>query len=153
MSKLKEHRNSRMNYELKSEFMEHPKGKSMAVPDDSYTIRELIERFQNGIPLSQHMGNFDENVEGEEADHDDQDLEKFNKMDIAEQSEILREARELMLTEREKKERDLQAKRQAEEDRRFNEAIAEAMRKREEESGQKEEEKKAPKKTLPSSTK
>ena len=88
---------ARVNYQLKNNWrlrahqMETPRGVSMAVPDDSYTIRDLIKKYASGLDpgitkLSMY-GDEDENV-----DFDDVDLADASRSDIAETTEMQREA-------------------------------------------------------------
>lgn len=80
---------NRYKYELKKADMETPIGKSMAVPDDSYTIKEILERHANGmIPAIGKDGMYDE-----DPDHDDIDLGELNRSDLAEKHEILEQTR------------------------------------------------------------
>ena len=136
MIKRSKHEHTARTYELKDEFMEHPTGKSETIPDDSYTIAELLAKFQAGIPLNQRQGYFDENEEGDEADHDNVDLEKFSTLDISEQAELLAEARENIMSDREKKLAEKQAADQAAYDAKIQAEALEILRKREEEKGE-----------------
>lgn len=38
------------SYKLTAKGMEHPEGDSLTVPNDAYSIRDLMERFVKGIP-------------------------------------------------------------------------------------------------------
>lgn len=61
---------------------------SMTVPDESYTIKELFERFSKGqstgAPLREGIYNLDD----KSVDFDSPDLEKVKSMDLVDQSEI-----------------------------------------------------------------
>lgn len=91
MSKTKKKLRSTLNYVPRSQDRETPKGKSLTVPDDSYTIRQIIERSQNGLPVN--VGHeagypFEEN-----NDFDSHDIESIQRMDLSEQYEKLEEIR------------------------------------------------------------
>ncbi|WNK13205.1 MAG: hypothetical protein [Microvirus sp.] len=51
-------------YTLKKEDMEKPKGRSMTVPNDAYTIADIFTKFRQGIPLAIQR----------ESEYDDQDI-------------------------------------------------------------------------------
>lgn len=82
---------STQNYKPRKQDRETIKGKSLTVPDDSYTIREIIERSQNGFPvdIKADAGYPFENQDDFEAD----DIEAIQRMDLAEQHETLQRIR------------------------------------------------------------
>lgn len=86
-------RQTRENYKLEKAFMEHPKGKSLTIPDESFTVQQLMERMVAGIPT---ITNVPYDIDDEEGNHDDEDLEAFSRMDITDQEEILEQHREVI---------------------------------------------------------
>lgn len=79
---------NRYDFKLKDTDMEYTKGKSLTVQDDSFTIKEILEKYTRGIdPMITKLGHFPD----EEPDEDDMDLEKFNRLEIGEQNEIVKE--------------------------------------------------------------
>lgn len=78
------------NYELKDEFCETPTGVSLTVPDDSYTIRELLDRATKGInPMIERSGEY-----GEDPVFDDPDFEKILDLDYADLDAMRRDFHE-----------------------------------------------------------
>lgn len=75
---------------LSQSHLEHPKGVSMTVPDESLTIKEILERFRRGQPLSIHTR---ETLYDPDATFDSQDLEEVGRMDITDRSELSQELR------------------------------------------------------------
>lgn len=57
---------------------ETPCGKSETVQNKSYTVSELIQRYQMGLPVMKKEGFFSEG----ETDFDDLDHEDFGRMDF-----------------------------------------------------------------------
>ena len=78
---------SKQNWKLLKSDKETPKGKSLTVPDDSYTVQELLEKHAQGIMMSTKP------VLWPDEDHtlDDPDLEDFNRQPIGDREEIARE--------------------------------------------------------------
>ena len=58
--------------------MEIPVGESETVPDDTLSIKELVRRFQAGMPIGSRVRDAVYNG----GDFDSDDLEKVNQMDI-----------------------------------------------------------------------
>lgn len=103
------------DFKLKPTDMEQPKGKSLTVPDDTYTVQELLERHARGLPLAGRAGEY-----LEDSDIEDDDLEAYNRMDITERHERAEEAGLRIRTEKQAKEK--KAKEEAEtEQRAFSE--------------------------------
>jgi len=75
---------STRRFALEKKDVENGGGISLTVPDDAYTIRELLEKFTNGVdPSVSKTPIYPEN----DADFDDADLEEVNRMDIQERDE------------------------------------------------------------------
>lgn len=86
---------SRYNFVLTKEDMETSTMKSLTVPDETYTVKEILEKSKNGlIPSLSGKAFYMEN----EMDHEDDDLDKFNRSDMQEKAEILERARETVNT-------------------------------------------------------
>lgn len=80
-------------WKLKQHQKEKPKGESLTVPDESYTIQELIRKYASGLdPGISKLPNF--NGEDDEVDFDDPDLSLEIRQDITDQAETLRQAAE-----------------------------------------------------------
>lgn len=75
---------------LSQSHLEHPKGVSMTVPDESLTIKEILERFRRGQPLSIHTRDV---LYDPESNFDSQDLEEVSRMDITDRSQLAQELR------------------------------------------------------------
>ncbi|AXH76190.1 MAG: hypothetical protein [Microviridae sp.] len=90
---------STINFQLKKKDMEQPKGKSLTIPDDTYTVSELLERHARGLPLAGRPGTFIE-----DTDIEDDDLEAFNRMDITDRFEAAERAGQIVREEHEHKE-------------------------------------------------
>lgn len=75
-----------VNYELTENDVERPVGPSVAVPDETLTIRQIFEKFANGNSafVSQREGIFDP-----APSFDSEDLEKANAMDPVEKDALL----------------------------------------------------------------
>jgi hypothetical protein len=68
---------------------ETPKGVSLTVPDDSYTIQELLARHEAGLGFGiQRLGNFDLD---DDEEHDAIDMNQYQNMDITEKEALHRE--------------------------------------------------------------
>lgn len=87
-------------WRLRRHQMETPKGESLTVPDESYTIRDLIRKYSAGLDpkltlLSEWSG------EENEVEHDDYDLRSVGRVDRTELDEVGREnsARQARLLE------------------------------------------------------
>lgn len=70
--------------------METPKGVSLTVQDDSYSVRDLYEKFTLGLDLGVERNAY----YGDDQDHDDQDESKLAGLDLAERHELLTETKE-----------------------------------------------------------
>lgn len=84
-------------WKLETRFKEIPKGESLTVPDDSYTIRDLIKKYASGLDpgvtkLANHNG------EEDEVDFDDVDFASEARQDIADVYEQLRRQAERQKT-------------------------------------------------------
>lgn len=99
---------STINFQIQEKDMEHPKGKSLTVPNDVMSIEEILERSQNGyLPPIQRAG-----ILGtEESEFDDDDLEMMGRLELSEQKEIaermemLRKESEMRLKEHQETQR------------------------------------------------
>lgn len=80
MNKL---RNSR-NFTLTPADCEAGGGKSETILGDSYTVKEIVERFANGLSVSGGKAG----VYLDNSDHDSIDLEKVNHLDLFEKEEL-----------------------------------------------------------------
>ncbi|WNK13930.1 MAG: hypothetical protein [Microvirus sp.] len=69
--------------------METPRGVSLTVQDDSYSVRDIFEKFTSGQDLGLDRNTFF----SEEADHEDHDLEALGRMDISERGLLLEETK------------------------------------------------------------
>lgn len=68
-----------------SKFGEHPEGKSMTIANEAFSIKEILERWTVGLDPSVSRTV----IEGDhEADFDDIDMEKLNRMDKPSQLRI-----------------------------------------------------------------
>ncbi|AXH75391.1 MAG: hypothetical protein [Microviridae sp.] len=102
---------SKQNYKSNPIHWETPIGVSETVPDDSYTIGELLKKHESGLALGiKRLGNF-ANIEDDEFDQID--MEKFQNMEMTEQMQVT-EAMQETLAEG-KKSAAITAKRKAEE--------------------------------------
>lgn len=102
-------------FELKLGDKEKGGGKSMTVPNDSYSIKELLDRSIQGID----MGRGRDAIYGlGDADFDDHDLEKLAKMDHNERSEVLERNAEQLKVARAQLAADRAAKKKAEDEER-----------------------------------
>jgi len=63
-------------------------GVSMTVPDDTFSLTEMLQRFALGENLDKHNRPGFFPTGEEEPEIDDIDLEKFNHLDVIEQQEI-----------------------------------------------------------------
>lgn len=64
---------------------------SLAVPDDAYTVRELLAKFSSGgqaMPIGKIPLFMSEVNEGADLDHDMDDLEKVQQMELYDRTEI-----------------------------------------------------------------
>lgn len=95
-------------------------GGSETIQDDSYTIKDLLEKHTKGIDLG--LGKVPQYAE--DATHDDVDMEKFNNMDHNEKHEVAEQQRErmrelkLLQDQKKKNKADRLAKEQQDEERR-----------------------------------
>ncbi|AXH73437.1 MAG: hypothetical protein [Microviridae sp.] len=92
---------SRYGFELQKKDMETPKGVSVTVPDDSYSVRELLDRHQKGLAFGiQRLGQFDDI---DDEDFDALDMNDLQNQEMYEKSEIMEEAKETLRKVKEKK--------------------------------------------------
>lgn len=71
---------STIGWKLKASHMEKTVGKSMTVPNEAFTVREIFAKYKAGIgPRIARDPQFDP-----AADHDSDDLEKLHHLDLAE---------------------------------------------------------------------
>lgn len=77
---------SHWNFKLEDHHVEEPKGKSMTVPEQTHSIRDILEKFSQGI----NLGYVREAI-FEEQSIDGIDYEHVARMDIFEQEELARE--------------------------------------------------------------
>lgn len=82
----------RQNWKLTKADMETPRGRSETEEDQAYTIKELLVRFTQGLPLNQGNGFYADG--DDDPDLDAIDLEDFNRMDITEQEELVNQVSE-----------------------------------------------------------
>lgn len=75
--------------------MEHPVGRSMAVPDCSYSIRDLVSRMAGNADsyLSKLVRDGDFAGDDEEVTHDDPDMRELRTGDLFEQEQIISSTR------------------------------------------------------------
>lgn len=75
-------------YQTTLQEYEHVDEKSMTIPDETYSIQELLTRHVRGMRIDEHMrqGQFDES-----ADFDSLDLEKLRDDDLHEKELVLEE--------------------------------------------------------------
>lgn len=71
-------------YKLTAQGKEHVSGKSLTVPDESLSIREILTRFTRG----QSVGGAKEPAFDSGADFDSPDLEKVRDMDLVDRDEL-----------------------------------------------------------------
>lgn len=81
---------NKLEWVLSQSHLEHPKGVSMTVPDESLTVKEILERFRRGQPLSIHTR---DTLYDPDSNFDSQDLEEVSRMDITDRSELAQELR------------------------------------------------------------
>lgn len=74
------------DWRLKAEHCETPKGESMTVPDETLTIREIVEKHIRGQRIADTLMRTP--VYNESSDFDDDDMEKLRDSDLYEQEEI-----------------------------------------------------------------
>lgn len=114
----------------------------MTIPDDSFTVQQLMDRMLAGIPTNVNTPyDIDDN---DETGHEDEDLEAFSRMDITEKEDILKEASKVIEAKRRKEEKEASDKKKKDEDEAFEKRYTERKKKDEEDNE---------KKTLPLSTK
>lgn len=75
------------DFRLEKHHCETPTGVSLTVPDESYSIREILEKFTTGIDLRQQLARQPQYDSG--ASLDSEDLEKVQHLDLYEQQEQL----------------------------------------------------------------
>lgn len=78
------------NWKLRKHHKEVPVGESLTVPDDSYSIKDLIKKYAAGLdPGVTKLASF--SGEDEEVEYDDTDLAGAAREDIAHVHETMRE--------------------------------------------------------------
>lgn len=78
---------STINWKLKDRHKEHPSGLSETVPDDSYTIADLVKKFASGVdPAISKIANY--GGDDDEVDFDDIDMQKAAQADYTDVDEI-----------------------------------------------------------------
>lgn len=83
---------SKIGYVPNAKEQESPKGISLTVPDDSYTITELLKRHEAGLGFGiQRLGQFD--LEDDE-EHDSIDMNQYQQMDVTEKELLHKEVAE-----------------------------------------------------------
>lgn len=97
---------STINFKLKPSDMETTTGKSLTVPDDTYTVSELLERHAQGLKLLVEKNA----IWLDDQDIEDDDLEKFNRMDPMERMQAAKAAGEVVEEDRSKKRKKQQEK-------------------------------------------
>lgn len=75
---------------LRKEHCETPRGVSMCVPDQGLSLKDLVNRFRTTGDVRE--GSLRKGFYSENADFDDEDLEKVSRMDIQEQDEVVANA-------------------------------------------------------------
>lgn len=78
------------NFVLTEKDCEHDFGGSLTQPDQSYTPKQLLERFVKGLPTSVKVHDSSYNPA---VSFDSPDLEKFHHLDIVDRMEILEQAK------------------------------------------------------------
>lgn len=73
---------------------EWPRGDSMTVPDDSYSLKELLTRFVKGQPVSAPVNEGQFTGDHNYADFDAPDLEKAKHLDMVDKTELADRMRE-----------------------------------------------------------
>lgn len=81
------------NFKLAGRDVEKKMGKSQTIKDETYTIRQLVERSQNGF----YPGSIKESIWDPNPSHSSQDLEKLHHLDLSQKHEILQQTRENVL--------------------------------------------------------
>lgn len=82
---------STLEWKPKASDMETPVGVSVTVPDDSYTVSELLKKHSQGLALNiQKLGQFDDLGDDE---YDSEDMNQFQNLDLAERKEKADKAR------------------------------------------------------------
>lgn len=86
------------DFRLEAHHMEKILGPSMTVPDESYGVREIMEKFTTGLqpPGIMREGKFDP-----AADHDSDDLEKLKDLDLVERQQYSENLAQKMLASEE----------------------------------------------------
>lgn len=75
-------RQNAASFKLPKGYGEKPIGVSETVPDESLTVRQILDRYSRGLPTGSRQPTFDS-----EATLDSEDLEKIKTMDLYEQEE------------------------------------------------------------------
>lgn len=78
------------NFKLQVRDVESPKGKSMTIQDDSYTVQEILEKFSVG----ELSGVVREPLFQEGASHDSVDLRQVMTSDLIDRMELLEDVKE-----------------------------------------------------------
>lgn len=69
-------------FRLKPEHMEHPTGVSMTVPDETLTIRQILEKHVRGMKIAEEL--YKQPMYDSGADFDSEDLESVSRIDLFE---------------------------------------------------------------------
>lgn len=76
------------HFKLESQDMEHPSGVSITIPDESYTIKDLVQKFSQGIdPSISKLAEYSEDSD----DHDQPDMRKLATADLSDVDNYKRE--------------------------------------------------------------
>ncbi|AXH76463.1 MAG: hypothetical protein [Microviridae sp.] len=97
---------STIDFKLKPSDMEKPTGKSLTVPDDTYTVTELLERHAQGLKLLVEKNA----IWLDDQDIEDDDLEKFNRMEPGERLQAAKAAGEVIEEDRKGKQKKIKEK-------------------------------------------
>jgi len=86
---------SQADFRLTSRDRERPIGRSLTIPDDSYSIQDLLQRHLDGMAPDVLKSPLYDLQADEDSDqgHDLEDMSKFPDLDFADQDSVLRSAR------------------------------------------------------------
>lgn len=115
-------------YDVFKHFAEMPVGRSLTVPDESLSIRQLMERFTTGQPTTDVARDA---VWVENQNFDSDDIEKWANLDLVDREKISRRIQaDIERFESELKEEEEKRKKAAEESagKAFSDAVAEAVK-------------------------
>lgn len=74
------------NFKVKKDHLENPKGESMTIVGESWTIPELLARSAQGLNIGSGRN---ETYDPDDVDFDDVDMSKLSRSDIVEKAERL----------------------------------------------------------------